>query len=483
MNLELLMPALMMSAQVVLAPCALDGVPGEARCGTYRVWENREAKQGLQIDLSIIVLAATGPDRRPDPLFALAGGPGDAPSFNARFFSRAFGEIREHRDLVLVDLRGTGKSAPLTCPELAKPDATGVFDADLLSVPAVRACRLRLERSADLTLYTTEIAVDDLDDVRQALGYAQINLYGTSYGSRVAQVYMRRHPGSLRAVTMKGIVPPSMAAPESHARAGDNAWQALVARCTADADCRRTFPTLAADFHALLDRLEKTSPVFTLPAGPSRPLDSAGGRPATSVKVTRGLFAEAFRNMLYTPESAAQAPKLVRQLLNGDDQGIAETALAGRTVLGGDRLAAGFFLSVSCAEDVPYLPKNTRALASGTFGGDYRLQQQTAACAEWPRGKVSDAHRQPSRSGIPTLILSGALDPVTPPSGGEEVVRTLANGTHVVIVNNGHPIGNAEACLGSMLAAFLERGTVAGLDRSCAAALPARPFLLSGPAK
>ena len=101
---------------------------------------------------------------------------------------------------MLVDLRGTGQSAALTCPELAKPDADGIFDPDLLSVPAVRACRARLEKTADLRLYTTEIAVDDLEEVRQALGYGPINLYGTSYGSRVAQVYMRRHPKSLRAV-------------------------------------------------------------------------------------------------------------------------------------------------------------------------------------------------------------------------------------------------------------------------------------------
>jgi len=467
--------ALAVAAQVILTPCTIEGVPGEARCGTYAVPENREAKQGRQIDLSVIVLPATTADRRPDPLFALSGGPGDAPSFNARFFSRAFSEIRKNRDLVLIDLRGTGKSAPLTCPELAKPDAAGGFDADLLSVSAVRACRARLAGGADLTRYTTEIAVDDLDEVRQALGYQQINLYGTSYGSRVAQVYMRRHPGSLRAVTMKGIVPPSMASPESHARAGDDAWRALVARCEKDDDCRRGFPTLAADFNALLDRFAKTSPVLTLPAG-SR-------RPATSVAVTRGLFAEAFRNMLYTPENSAQTPKLVRQLLDGDDRGIAETALAGRTVLGGDRLAAGFFLSVSCAEDVPYLATDARIQAEGTFGGDYRLQQQTAACAVWPRGPVSGAHRQPTRSVIPTLIVSGELDPVTPPAGGDEVLRGLTNGAHVVIRNNGHPIGNAEACIGSMFAAFLERGSVAGLDRSCAATIPARPFQLPGQPK
>lgn len=318
-----------LAAQVALAPCTIQGVPGEARCGTHRVWEDRDAKKGRQIDLSIIVLAALEPNLRPDPFFMLQGGPGDAPSFNARFYSRAFGEIRKTRDLVLVDLRGTGKSAALLCPELGKPGGNGVYDAELLSVPAVRACRARLEKTADLRLYTTEIAVDDLEEVRHALGYGPINLYGTSYGSRVAQVYMRRHPAGLRAVSMKGVVPASMAMPETHARAGEDAWRNLLSRCAKDANCSQTFTTIDADFRALLARLEKDAPLLTLPAGPDRP--------AATIKVTRGLFAEAFRNVLYTPEGSAQAPKLVRQLLNGDDRGLTETALSGRTVLGGDR--------------------------------------------------------------------------------------------------------------------------------------------------
>lgn len=258
-----------LAAQVTLAPCPIEGVPGEARCGTLRVWENRETRQGRQIDLAIIVLPATGPNRQLDPFFMLSGGPGDAPSFNARFFSRAFHEARRSRDLVLVDLRGTGRSGALTCPELAKPGPSGIFDPDLLSVPAVKACRARLEQSADLRLYTTAIAVDDLDEVRQALSYRQINLYGTSYGSRVAQVYMQRHPASLRAVTIKGIVPPSMASPESHARAGEAAWTNLVTRCMKDANCARTFPTVDADFRQLLARLDP-APVLVLPGGATR---------------------------------------------------------------------------------------------------------------------------------------------------------------------------------------------------------------------
>ena len=457
----------MLTAQIMLSPCTIEGVPGPARCGTYPVWENRPTKSGRQIDLSIIVLDALGAARKSDPLFFLQGGPGDAPSFNARFYSRVFENIRQTRDLVLVDLRGTGKSSALFCPELGQPDASGVLNSDLLGVPAVRACRERLEKRADLRQYTTEIAVDDLDEVRQALGYKQINLYGTSYGTRVAQVYMRRHPSSLRTVSMKGIVPPSLASPATHARAGEEAWQRLLKRCQTDELCARNYPTLEADLRTLLKRLEE-SPVLALPPVRNGP---------SGIRVSPGLFAEAFRFFLYAPESSARAPRLLRDLVT-DRPGLAENALGTRVLFSGERLAAGFFLSVSCAEDIPYLPKNIAPLAAGAFGGDYRLRQQMQACTAWPRGGVSAQHRGPSKSDIPTLLLSGEFDPITPPSGGEELLRGLPRGLHVVIRNNGHPIGNAEQCISKMIGALIDQGSTNGLDPSCASTIPAVPFLL-----
>ncbi len=281
---------------------------------------------------------------------------------------------------------------------------------------------------------------------------------------------MRRHPQSLRAVVMKGIVPPSMAAPEGHAPAGETAWQALVARCARDPECARIFPNVDADFRQLLARLEQNPPVLVVSGNPDRA--------ATAVRVTRGLFAEAFRNVLYSPEGSAEAPQLVRQLLGGDERLLAERALAARQLFGGARLAAGFFLSVSCAEDIPFLPADAEARAATTFGGTYRLDQQRAACREWPRGSVSPSHRQPTTSAVPSLLLSGALDPVTPASGADEVVRGLTNGRHVVIRNNGHPIGNAERCIEQMIGAFLDRGSPANIDVGCAAAIPAVPFQL-----
>lgn len=456
--------AVLALSQILLSPCTIPGVVGPARCGTYRVWENRETKRGRQIDLSIIVLGALGNARKRDPLFMLQGGPGDAPSFNASFYSRVFANIRQNRDLVLVDLRGTGKSAALTCPELARPDSSGVLSPDMLGLQAVRDCRLRLEKTADLRLYTTEIAIDDLDEVRNALGYERINLYGTSYGTRAAQVYMRRHPKAIRTVTLKGVVPPSMASPATHARTGDDAWRALVQRCATDDECGRTFPTLAQNFDALLLRLEQ-EPVVDLPV-------LING--AVKIKVTRGLFAEGFRSQLYSPESAARVPSLLAEIT--DDRRVVETILATRLLAGGDKLAAGFFLSVSCTEDVPYLPKNLKPLVAGTFGRDYRLQQQIQACSVWPRGRTSALYREPLKSAIPTLLLSGEFDPVTPPAGGAEVARTLSQSTHVVIRNNGHPIGTADKCIADMLGQLLEKGSVAGLDQSCANKIPAPRF-------
>jgi len=454
--------------QIALSPCTVEGVTGPAHCGTYRVWENRETKLGRQVNLSVIVLDAVGSSHKPDPLVFLQGGPGDAPSFNARFYSNVFANVRQTRDLVLIDLRGTGKSAALTCPELAEPDESGVLSADFLDVKSLRACRQRLEQNADLRLYTTEIAVDDLDEVRRALGYKKINLYGTSYGTRVAQVYMRRHPAALRTVTLKGVVPPSLASPESHARAGEEAWGQLVQRCLNDVDCARNYPTLDQDFRRLLERLETSPPLLTIPPG--------NNTVASRVKLTRGLFAEAFRSVLYSPEAAARAPSLVKTLSENNEQSLATTALNTRLLVSGGRLAAGFFLSVSCTEDVPYLPQDIGSLAAGTFGGDYRLRQQIAACTVWPKGRVSPQHRQPTKSAIPTLLLSGEFDPVTPPAGGTEVLRGLKNGVHVVVRNNGHPIGSADKCISAMIDGLIDKGSVAGLDTSCAAKVPRVPF-------
>lgn len=460
--------ALVFAAQVALMPCPVPGTTGDVQCGQHRVWEDRDARSGRQIDLSIIVLRATETPRAPDPLFVLAGGPGQAPSQVAGFSNNVFAEIRRHRDVVLLDLRGTGKSHSLACPEIAELPASSVYDGDWLPPAAVKRCRERLERQADLRLYTTEIAMADLDEVRAALGYEQINLYGTSYGTRAAQIYMRNFPARVRTVTMKGIVPPSMVAPTTHAADGQRAWQQLLKRCAANATCAEAYPSLDADFRSLIQRLERT------PVG----IDATADGKTVKITLTRGLFGEAFRNLLYSPTTAARAPAMVSALTRGDYTSLAPIVLQTRT-LPGTELSAGFFLSVTCTEDVPFIrAEDVEQRAAGTFGGPYRMQQQRRACDVWARGREPRRRGPPVRSEVPVLMFSGDQDPVTPPAGAEEVRKHLPNARHIVVTNNGHAFGSLQGCGERLMAAFIDAKSAAALDVSCASTIPAVPFVV-----
>ncbi len=465
----MILEAIVLAAQLALTPCAVEGVAGDVRCGRHRVWEDRDAKQGRQIELNVIVLRATDAPREPDPLFVLAGGPGQASSQIARFSSTIFAEVRRHRDLVLVDLRGTGRSHPLTCPELAEPRPDGTLDSDWLPVEGVRRCRQRLERHADLRLYTTEIAMADLDEVRAALGYPEINLYGTSYGTRAAQIYLRDFPAHTRTVTLKAVVPPRMAMPATHAVDGERAWQQLLSRCAADARCREAYPTLDADFRSVVRQLERVPMAVDAKAEDGR---------TVKVHLDKGLFGETFRNVLYSPSTAARAPAMVSALARGDYSPIAQMAYQTRTLTGGE-ISAGFFLSVTCTEDVPFIDvARADADAAQTFGGNYRLQQQRRACEAWARGRAQRQRGQPVRSDVPVLLLSGDQDPVTPPTYGEEVAKRLPNGRHIIAANNGHAFGSLQGCGERLIAEFVATKSAAKLDASCASAIPPVPFIV-----
>jgi len=464
-----ILPALTVAMQLALEPCMVEGIAGDVLCGHQRVWEDRDAKKGRQIELSVIVLRATESPREPDPLFVLAGGPGQAASQIARFSATLFSEIRRHRDIVLVDLRGTGRSHPLACPEIAEVPAGGVFDADWLPPVALKRCRERLEREANLALYTTEIAMADLDEVRAALGYEQINLYGTSYGSRAAQIYMRDFPQHARTVTLKAVVSPSLAMPATHAVDGERAWQRLVERCAADVTCRTRYPRLDDDFRSIIHALERKPAVVDAKTSDGR---------AVKVTLTRGLFGEAFRNALYSPAGAARAPAMVTTMARGDYSPIAETVLLTRTLTGSE-VSAGFFLSVTCTEDVPRIDvARADAAAAGTFGGNYRLQQQRRACDLWVSGRTPRQLGEPVRSQVPALLFSGDQDPVTPPSQGEAVVKYLPNGRHIVVSNNGHAFGSLQGCGEKLMAEFIATKSATQLDATCASSIPPVPFVV-----
>lgn len=458
---------------MTLTPCEPRGIPGPAKCGTFEVFENRAARKGRKIRISAIVLPATGDKREPDPLFYFAGGPGSGASEDAPGIARAFAKIREHRDLVFVDQRGTGLSHPLDCAFYNPNDPQSYFE-HFLPLEQVRQCRSELEAKADLTLYTTTIAVDDIDDVRAALGYDKINLFGASYGTRAAMVYLRQHPKNVRTMILRGVAPTNMYMPGDYPQQTERALQGVLAECAADQECNKAFPNIKTEAKAVLERLIK-APVdveFTTP-------DIAT---PVKVKLSRNVAAEAVRYMLYNPGGAARLPLVLHQAAAGDFAPLAQIALRFRRTLVGTG-SNGMYLTVTCAEDVPWVKRGegeSERNAQNTFLGDYRLQQQREACGLWPRATINSDYFEPVVSDVPVLMITGEWDPVTPPANGDFVARTFSNNLRVVVPHGAHGLGGLEGadCVDRLMAEFVGRGTTRGLDPSCVKNIRRRGFVL-----
>jgi pimeloyl-ACP methyl ester carboxylesterase len=442
--------------KIELHDCAAQGI-ASARCGTYEVWENRAAKSGRRIPLHIVVVPARSSARQPDPVFYFDGGPGGAATDAAGFIARLLKEVNESRDLVFVDVRGTGQSAALRCG--LPPDEAPLqryFD-EFLSEPYVRDCLAR--QDADVRFYTQPIAMDDVDEVRQALGYERINLYGASGGTRQEQIYMRRHPATVRSVVMHGAHPMDGEMPLAFARALDEGVRWLIDWCRRVGDCRSSYPDLAADW----DRVKRRFDNGPVEANVRHPRTGREER----VRISRGVFADGLRHMLYNLNRAGDLPGRIHAAAEGDFDVFAAAEL--RQVLAFDRaLANGFFLSSTCAEDVRFISEDDiQRATAGTFLGDYRVRQQQAACRIWPRGEgIDENFQQPVKTNVPVLILSGDTDVATPAADADRIARALPNAAHVIFPNQGHALANP-GCASSLIAAFIASASTHQLDVSC----------------
>jgi pimeloyl-ACP methyl ester carboxylesterase len=443
-----------------LAPCQVAGLA--ARCGSHEVFEDRRAHAGRRIALRVVVLPARAANPKPDAIVDLAGGPGAAATGEAPLFAESLAPLRAERDVVLVDLRGTGGSHPLDCDLglglLARP----------LSQPALAACRRKLEAGADLRLYTTAIAMDDLDEVRAALGYPAVDLLAHSYGTLAAQVYLRRHGERVRAAVLEGVVPPEADAFLSYAEDAERALAALLAACAAQPACRAAFPRPREELAEVLRRLAER-PVEV-------PVRTGEGERTAAVALTRDLFAATLRVRLYSPRAAARIPRAIHRAYQGDYADMAHAAWAIDRA-GRAGLSEGLMLSVDCAEGLRAItPAAVERRSRDTFLGPEPLLRRLAACASWPRGEPPNDLARPAASPAPTLLISGEIDPVTPPAGAERVRRGLPGSVHLVARGQSHSLEHP--CIARTVAAFLAAGSSRGLDSSCLAELPPIPFEL-----
>ena len=449
-----------------LHQCTIDEGPADAYCGTLEVYENREARAGRRIRLNIMLLPALGSGEHPDPLFFLAGGPGQGAVPLARAVREMFRQVLRDRDIVLVDQRGTGKSNPLECRSESNTFAA-LTEPDEAAVARLRTCLASYD--ADVRLYTTSIAMDDLDDVRSHLGYERINLYGGSYGTRAALVYLRQHGDRVRSMILDGVAPTDMRLPLFAARDAQRALDRLLADCEADAACRDMHTGLAGRVRVLLQRLGASPPRVRL----THPRTGI----AEDVVVEARVVASIVFGALYSPLTASLLPTLIARAEQNDFQGLFALAFAGDAAE--ENMSLGMQLSVICSEDAPRVtPGDIARESAGTVFAGYLLRGQVTACEMWPRGRVDPSYYEPVVSDVPALILSGEVDPVTPPGWGDAVARHLRNARHVTVPATGHGVV-ATGCGQQIVKQFIDAGSAASLDTACVGTVRRPPFFLT----
>jgi pimeloyl-ACP methyl ester carboxylesterase len=429
------------------------------------VFEDRAAKTGRTIDLKIVVAPALRRDPQPDPVFIFEGGPGGGAATLAAQRIPMFHRYQTSRDIVLIDQRGTGESNPLDCA--ADDDDEDLESVDEYPVHRFRTCLEKLQ--ADERFYTTSIAMDDIDEVREALGYQRINLWGGSYGTRAALVYLKQHEASVRSVVLDGVAPTDMRLPLYMARDGQRALDRLIEDCGKDVSgCAKTYPDLRGTVDRLWASLAARPKIaFTHPRT---------GKPA-SLTVSQRLVASIVFQSLYSPEVTALLPQLLTDAAKGNFQGI--FALGFSTDLPKGAMSEGMFLSVVCAEDLPRIgPEDVARETAGRFLGSAMFDTRLQPCAFWPKGQVPGDYYAPVTSSRPVLLFSGENDPVTPPVWGEHVRQSLPNSRHIVVPGAGH-ITLMRGCVQDLVGRFIDAASVDGLDASCVQTLDRPPFFTS----
>ena len=430
---------------LTLQPCDVQSVA--ARCGTLRVPENRAEPTGRTIGLHVVVVPARH-KAEPDAFTYLAGGPGGAATEQTYSIVSVWAAVNERHDILLVDQRGTGMSSPLDCPQPKKPIVTPAQERAY-----DRSCLAGLH--ADPRQYGTRAAMDDLDDVRAALGYAQLDVYGASYGATAAQVYLKRHRHSVRTLTLDGATFLGVPFYGSFARNAQHALAQLAKRCAAEAPCARAFP----HWPQTLARLIRT--------WNARPVHRT--RAAT---ITGNELAGVVETMLLNADSAASIPLVVARAAAG------AYGPLNQQVEPGVFTTQVMFWSVWCNE--PWVGLGAKGPWHTDFDGYTALTiaQYREACSFLPkRPEPAAAWTLPTRSAVPLLVLAGGADPQDPLGNVPGLRETFPNARAIVVPYYGHAVGQY-GCLGGLVSDFIDRASANGLDTRCVRAITPPPFAL-----
>jgi len=453
------------SAPTATERACASSLPEGARCGTVRVFENRDTREGRTIDLAYVVLPAIG-TAQPDPVFVLAGGPGQAATDLVVLASMSLSAAHQTRDLVFVDQRGTGASNGLHC-HAEELEAILRLPWDEANHARMVECGRTLP--ADLAWYATPPAMDDLDDIRVALGYDQINLWGGSYGTRAGLAYIRQHGDHVRSAVLWGVAPPGQPFPRTFGPDGQAALDAMLTDCAADAKCKAVLPHGAKTVERIIARLrDKPARVGVV--------DPRNGS-QTTVELSDEIFTGGLRLVLYDASWSAALPAM----LAAADKGHYEPfmGLTTQIVVGiSEQIHFGMWTTVACAEDAPLLIEQDLTTADRTFvGGDFMRGLQSI-CSEWPKVSLPKDYLEPVRSDVPVLLMAGELDPVTPPATAKLAAATLSRSRVVPFPGTGHGTSNAHACETQLIRRFIDDPDPTALDVSCTKELKRPAFMI-----
>ncbi|MEM6457520.1 MAG: alpha/beta hydrolase [Acidobacteriota bacterium] len=444
--------------------CHVAGITRAVRCGTLTVDEDGAPPADDALALSVIVVPALQPGaRQPDPLVVLAGGPGQAATNYGPLVAVAFHRVNRTRDIVLMDQRGTGDGHALRCATSDWSDMAGTNPID------ARACLAALNR--DPRHYVSDRAIDDVEQLRRALGAAQINVWGGSFGTRLGLLYARRYPERVRMLVLDGSAPPELRFPLDNAAGAQRAWDLLRDDCAADPTCAAAHPDLDATFAALLTRLDAAPATVAL-------RDPLTGAPITFVAERDGL-PSVVRGALYVPEHAALVPQAVTRAADDGDFQLLINLMSETARWATDTMALGLTLTIICSEELTRTdPQTIDAHTRGTFLGRAEIDAWRTMCADWPRGSIApELQAGAPLDAIPALLLSGDLDPVTPPAMGEAMATHLPNSQHVIVPGAGHGVSGL-GCVPRLMAEALEAGVVDALDATCVDGIQRPPFVV-----
>jgi pimeloyl-ACP methyl ester carboxylesterase len=431
-----------------------------ATCGHLPVYENRTSQSGRIIDLNIAVIKATSSNPAPDPVFFLAGGPGEAATESTGNIQFITWVVNGQRDIVLVDQRGTGGSHQVFAPQ--SPDFSELSREELEVQFAAWLDQALEDLDMDPRFYTTSVAMDDLDAVRQALGYEEINLFGTSYGTTAAQYYLRQHEEHVRTVV---LFAGSLLDVPLFERETENAQRTLdlaFDQCEADAACQKAYPDLRAEFATLLDRLDE------------QPVEVAveGG----SVILNRDYFAAKVEWLTRDTSRIAFLPFWIHQayekndwtkFAEADNHGIGPTVMA-HTIRCSEKWAAFPLDEVARG--------NTDSYLSGWSVGE--AARTAMICKYLPHGETPEGLSLQPPSPKPVLLLNGEWDILNPPDHVAGAKELWQNSLSLVLPWQSHEISNmgVVSCMQPIVRDFIDRASVEGLDASCLQALPPPVF-------